>query len=232
MTEHIDLVIFDCDGVLIDSEPIASRTLADALMTSGIAISADEALRVFTGNSEAEIQRICVEKYGLCDVEGTFSAWHHRLQLAFSTDLTPMDGMVDLISQLASPKCVASNSRRARLKQSLGMTPLWDLFAPHIYSAEHVARPKPAPDLLLHCATQFGAAPAHCMMIDDSAHGIAAARAANMLAVGFVDPHDIRPDRAAILESAGADFIVTGAEDLSQLFRQIDLSPQPATIGH
>lgn len=230
MNENLELVIFDCDGVLIDSEPIASRTLADALVKVGIAISADEALRVFTGNSEVEIRRICAEKYGLRDVDGTFTQWHRSLQLAFATDLAPMEGMADLVSQMAWPKCVASNSRSARLKQSLGRTPLWDMFAPHIYSAEHVARPKPAPDLLLHCAAQFGAAPAYCVMIDDSAHGVSAARAANMLAVGFVDPHDSRPGRAAILEGAGAHFVVTGAEELSQLFRTIEFFTTPAAI--
>lgn len=221
MSQPIDLVIFDCDGVLIDSEPIASRTLAVALQKAGIAITPAEALHVFTGNSEAIIRQMCIDDYGLKDVDATFADWHETLKVAFATDLAPMKGMAELVSSLTLPKCVASNSRIARLRQSLGNTALWNMFAPHVYSAEQVERPKPAPDLLLHCARQFGSAPENCAMIDDSAHGMDAARAAGMLAIGFVDPNDPRPGRQDILARAGADHVVTGVEGLSALLRRL-----------
>ncbi|MBN9336181.1 HAD-IA family hydrolase [Devosia sp.] len=219
--QNIGLVIFDCDGVLIDSEPIASRTLATALQDAGIAISAEEALRVFTGNSEPAIRKMCADDYGLADVDGTFSKWHEALEHAFATDLLPMRGMVDLVAQLDLPKCVASNSRTRRLQQSLGNTALWEIFSPHIYSAEMVDRPKPAPDLLLHCADQLGVDPDACVMIDDSAHGIAAAHAAGMRSIGFVDPNDPRPGRPKALEHAGADHVVTGAAALAAVLAQM-----------
>jgi HAD superfamily hydrolase (TIGR01509 family) len=227
MSQSIELVIFDCDGVLIDSEPIASRTLAIALQKAGVSITPAEALRVFTGNSEQHIRQMCIDDYGLEDVETTFADWHERLKIAFARDLQPMAGMVELVSDLTLPKCVASNSRIARLKQSLGQTALWPMFAPHIYSAEHVERPKPAPDLLLYCARQFDCAPDKCAMIDDSPHGIEAARAAGMLAIGFVDPNDPRAGRPEILQRAGAHHVVIGTNSLAMLLR--DIAPRPGT---
>lgn len=211
------LIIFDCDGVLIDSEPIASCTLALALQDAGVAITPEESLRVFTGNSEPHIRRICAEQYGLEDVEGTFEKWHIALREAFATQLRPMAGMLELVAGLAQPNCVASNSRISRLEQSLGITPLWTHFAPHIYSAEMVALPKPAPDLLIHCALRMDVAPSTCVMIDDSPHGIAAAKAAGMASIGFVDPNDPRPARREVLAASGADFVVHGAWELAAL---------------
>lgn len=225
-----DLVIFDCDGVLIDSEPLASRTLAEALQKAGIAISPAEAHRVFTGKAEPDIRQLCVEQYGLTNVEAVFSDWHAHLLDVFARELTPMAGMLDLVSILPGAKCVASNSRLARLQGSLGLTALWQHFAPHVYSAEMVARPKPAPDLLLHCAMAFSARPSRCLMIDDSAHGITAARQAGMIAIGFVDPTDPRPNRIDTLHDAGADAVVTGAAELFNLLstHPLDMSTMRA----
>jgi len=211
------LIIFDCDGVLIDSEPIASRTLAFALQDAGISITPEESLRVFTGHSEPHIRHMCAEQYGLDDVDGTFSRWHIALKQAFATQLQPMAEMLELVAGLAQPKCVASNSRVARLEQSLGNTPLWAHFAPHVYSAEMVTRPKPAPDLLLHCALKMGVEPSACVMIDDSPHGIAAAKAAGMASIGFVDPNDPRPGRHEVLAASGADVVVHGTRGLAAL---------------
>lgn len=218
-----DLIIFDCDGVLIDSEPLASRTLAEALQGAGIAISAAEAHRVFTGKAERDIRQLCVDQYGLVEVEAVFAGWHAHLLAIFGRELAPMAGMLELVSALSVAKCVASNSRLARLEGSLGMTALWHHFAPHVYSAEMVARPKPAPDLLLHCATAFGAPPSRCLMIDDSPHGITAAVQAGMSAIGFVDPADPRPNRVACLRDVGASTVVTGADELTSLLRDYDL---------
>lgn len=211
-----ELIIFDCDGVLIDSEPLASRTLALALQAAGIAITPAEAHRVFTGNAESDIRRICVETYGLKEVDAVFSRWHADLFAEFAVSLAPMAGMVELVSGLEIAKCVASNSTHARLQASLGRTPLWREFAPHIFSAEAVLLPKPAPDLLLFCAKAFDASPGRCVMIDDSPHGIASARSAGMRAIGFVDENDPRPGRPALLAAAGAAHVAIGARALEE----------------
>lgn len=216
-----ELIIFDCDGVLIDSEPIASRTLAVALQGAGIAITPGESHRIFTGNAESDIRRICAETYGLDEVDAVFSRWHASLYSEFAVSLKPMAGMVELVAGLSVPKCVASNSTFARLEASLGRTALWPLFAPHIFSAQAVPRPKPAPDLLLHCAKAFAVPPSRCIMVDDSPHGIASAGSAGMLAIGFVDENDPRRGRADLLAGAGAAQVAHGAVELAKILNSL-----------
>lgn len=224
---QIDLLIFDCDGVLINSEPIASRTLAKALQDAGAEITADEVLVRFTGNSASAIRRICTEELGVADLEAVFEAWHLDIYPEFARSLEPMPGIENLVRSLPHRKCVASNSSTDRLAKSLGLLPLWHAFAPSIFSADMVARPKPAPDLFHFCAETLAVDPLHCVVIDDSAHGITGARAAGMTAIGFVDPADPRPHRAAILKEAGAIFVATGAEELTVALARLEA---PLTI--
>ena len=216
----IELFIFDCDGVLIDSEPLASRTFAEQLQRRGIPISAAEAHRRFTGHSVGEIIAICVDEHGLSDSEGFLAEWNAALFAEFGRSLTPMPGMPAVIAALQQPKCVASNSTATRLRASLGVTELWDAFAPAVYGADSVARPKPAPDLPLFCAAQFDVAPERCLMVDDSPHGIIAAKAAGMIAIGFIDPGDPRPGRNDVLATAGADYVATGSRELGDVLAQ------------
>lgn len=219
---QIDLLIFDCDGVLINSEPIASRTLAKALQDAGAAITAEEVLVRFTGNSASAIRRICTEELGIVDLDEVFDAWHLDIYPEFARSLEPMPGIEKLVHALPHRKCVASNSSTDRLSKSLGLLPLWHAFAPSIFSADMVVRPKPAPDLFHLCAEALAADPARCVVIDDSAHGITGAIAAGMMAVGFVDPADPRPGRAKILAEAGAVFVATGAEELAEALARLE----------
>lgn len=219
---QIDLLIFDCDGVLIDSESIASRTLAKALRNAGAAITAEEVLVRFTGNSESAIRRICTEEYGVTDLEAVFAAWHEDIFPEFARSLQPMPGMENLVRSLPHRKCVASNSSTYRLSKSLGLLDLWHAFAPSIFSSDRVARPKPAPDLFHYCAETFSVDPGRCVVIDDSAHGITGARAAGMVAIGFVDPADPRPGRVGILKEAGAIMVATGAAELEQALAALE----------
>jgi HAD superfamily hydrolase (TIGR01509 family) len=213
---QIDLLIFDCDGVLINSEPIASRTLAKALRDAGATITTEEALLRFTGNSESVIRRMCTEDYGVEDLDTVFANWHRDIFPEFARSLEAMPGIDRLVRSLPHRKCVASNSTSDRLSKSLGLLDLWHAFAPSVFSADQVARPKPAPDLFHFCAERFSVDPAKCVVIDDSAHGITGARAAGMSAIGFVDPADPRPGRARILKEAGAVLVATGAEELEK----------------
>jgi HAD superfamily hydrolase (TIGR01509 family) len=217
-----ELIIFDCDGVLIDSEPLASRTLSEALRGAGVDLSPAQVHHDFTGKPEAEIRRLCVEEHGLEDDETVFTTWHETLFAAFARDLRPMAGMLELVRSIEGAKCVASNSLSTRLQASLGGTPLWAEFAPHIFGADTVARPKPAPDLLLLCAGAVGVSPDRGLMIDDSPHGITAAREAGMKAIGFVDPADPRPDRAGVLREAGAIHVALGAAELGSILHKLD----------
>ena len=213
-----ELLIFDCDGVLIDSEPAASRVFWRALQNAGLDISHAEVHRRFTGYSETDARRICSEELGVGDVEQVFAEFRANLYAEFARSLTPMPGMTQLVRSLPHRKCVASNSTTERLKNSLGLFDLWNVFEPNIFSADMVARPKPAPDLFLLCANKLGVDPAHCIVVDDSPHGIAGAVAAGMRAIGFIDPADPRDGRHAVLAEAGALLVATGADELAQAF--------------
>ena len=216
-----ELLIFDCDGVLIDSEPASSRVLAKALQDAGVEISPAEVLKRFTGYSVTDAKQICRTEFGVVDCDRVFARFHDRLYPEFAASLTPMPGMEQLVASLEVRKCVASNSTMDRLRHSLGLFDLWSEFAPNIFSADMVARPKPAPDLFLFCAEMLAVDPVKCVVIDDSPHGIAGAVAAGMTAIGFVDPADPRSGRHDILAGAGATAVVTGAEELALAFERM-----------
>ena len=224
-----ELLIFDCDGVLIDSEPASSRVFCRALRNAGVEITADVVHRRFSGYSETDSMRICREELGLDDVEAVFAETRSTLYDEFARSLSPMSGMSELIRSLPHRKCVASNSTLERLSNSLGLFDLWNAFGGHIFSAEMVARPKPAPDLFLLCSYSLGVDPAHCIVVDDSPHGIAGAVAAGMRAIGFIDPADPRDDRHAVLASAGALLVVAGADELAGAFDTL-LSASPSPV--
>ena len=154
-----DLLIFDCDGVLIDSEPIAARTLAHAITHAGIAMTPRDVLVEFTGKSEPELRNILVER-GLSSVDAVFAKWHVEIFAEFKRELRAMDGISDVLQGLDFAKCVASNSSVERLKMSLGLLDIWGHFAPNVFSAEMVAAPKPAPDLVELCLARMGASDA------------------------------------------------------------------------
>lgn len=217
----IELIIFDCDGVLIDSEPVASRVMAHALRAAGIDLGEAEVHRRFTGLAEVDARRICKEDLGLGDIDAVFEYAGAALFTEFERSLKPMRDIAELVAALPQRKCVASNSGMERLRRSLGLFDLWGAFAPHIFSAEMVARPKPAPDLFLLCAETLGVAPARCLVVDDSVYGILGARAAGMTAVGFVDPADPREGRCTALTQAGAAAVARGAGELSLVLKAL-----------
>lgn len=224
-----DLLIFDCDGVLIDSEPVASRVLWQTLTEAGVSISLAEVHRRFTGYSERDAHRICVEELGIADPAPVFAATRDALYPAFQRSLRPMDGIEAVVRALPQQKCVASNSTLERLRASLGLFDLWNAFDPHIFSAEMVAAPKPAPDLFHLCAETLGVDPSRCVVVDDSPHGIVGAVAAGMRAIGFVDPADPREGRHAVLSGAGAMLVATGADELARAFATV-LGGAPAAL--
>ncbi|MEW9612459.1 HAD-IA family hydrolase [Shinella sp. S4-D37] len=219
---NIDLIIFDCDGVLIDSEYLFSATISETLKDLGIDLPASEAHRKFTGTPMTGIMEMCRTEYGVTDPATLARSTNERFYERCQERLRAMPGIEDAISRVKRPKCVASNSTLERLRNSLGMLDLWNAFAPDIFSAEQVSRPKPAPDLLLLCAERFKARPFACVMIDDSAHGMAAAVAAGMIPIGFIDPKDPRQDRHSTLSDHGAHAVALGAGAILDILESID----------
>ncbi|SIT02881.1 HAD family hydrolase [Paracoccus saliphilus] len=225
------LVIFDCDGVLIDSEALASRLLADVLGEAGAAITSEEAHLRFTGCPTDEVLRICREDYGLCHAGQLLEVYRERLFPAFQQKLQAVQGIDRLLTRLDRPACVASNSDVERLEASLGLLPLRRYFGPHVYSAEMVASPKPAPDLVLLCLDRMGIPAGDAVMIDDSPHGIHAAATAGVAPIGFVTPGDPRPDRGDILKAAGAIAVARSVSELETVLGLEAHSPDRLHAG-
>ena len=222
MTIHNGLVIFDCDGVLIDSELIACGAISETLADFGISMTQREALDAFVGKSENDV-RLDLQRRGLEDYDKYVASWRENLYAAFATDLKVILGIEALLEQLEAPFCVASNSSHERLERSLGTTSIWSHFSQRVYSADDVERPKPAPDLVQLCLSSCNAPPETSIMIDDNASGVTAALAAGVTPIGFVDPNDPRPNREQILHEAGATIVATGAEDLLRALKSLSV---------
>jgi HAD superfamily hydrolase (TIGR01509 family) len=204
---EFDLVIFDCDGVLIDSELLACRILAECLAESGVAISTDEVMERYMGISWAGMLAD-MEQRGVTLPFDLDERYRRRYWPAFEADLKPISGITAVLDGLRCNSCVASSGRPDRLKFALSLVGLYERFHPNVFSAAEVKRGKPAPDLFLHAAQRMGVAPADCLVVEDSLPGIAAARAAGMTALGFAGGSHCRPDHAARLSKAGAALVI------------------------
>ena len=199
-----DLIIFDCDGVLIDSEPISCRTDAACLAEIGIAISAEEIMDRYLGISAAAMFADIEARTGRSLPADFADTLRGRIAAAFETDLMPMQGVEAALHLLPVRRCVASSSAPERLRHSLSLTGLLRYFAPHVFSATQVPRGKPAPDLFLFAATAMQAAPEACLVVEDSVPGVQAALAAGMRVIGFTGGGHCRPGHSERLRAAGA----------------------------
>lgn len=176
---RIDLIIFDCDGVLIDSEGLSGAVLIDALAEIGIAIDFDHFCTRMVGRSFPTVAA------GLrargCDLpEGFEGLYRSRLLSRFESDLAACEGIAAILDGLDRRFCVATSSSPTRARRSLELTGLADRVEGRLFTASEVAHGKPAPDLFLHAAARMGVAPARCLVIEDSLPGLEAARAAGM----------------------------------------------------
>src|SRR5437764_1595562 len=208
-----DLVIFDCDGVLIDSELLSIRADRECLRECGIELSADEILERYTGISFAGMVADIEAHHG--PLPPDFADRHRgHLWPLFERELQPIPGVTGVLDSLVCRICVASSGRPERLKHALSLVGLYDRFHPHIFSAVEVAHGKPAPDLFLHAAERMGVTPARCIVIEDSLPGVTAAIAAGMTVIGFVGASHCRPGDAARLAAQGAVAVI---EDMALL---------------
>jgi HAD superfamily hydrolase (TIGR01509 family) len=204
---ELDLIIFDCDGVLVDSEVLSCRCLSEALASCGIKLELADALDLFLGRStEAVLQHYGAQ--GRTLPENFRSNLKARVRQAFQTSLQPIPGVGSLLSNLHTPHCVASSSDLDRVSFSLALAGLARHFDDRIYTSQMVAHGKPAPDLFLYAAMKMQAEPARTLVIEDSVSGIAAAKAAGMKVWGFVGgSHYESRDGRAMLYDAGADLV-------------------------
>jgi HAD superfamily hydrolase (TIGR01509 family) len=188
------LIIFDCDGVLVDSEPIAVRIDVEMLAEVGVSMSEAEVIERYVGRSPEVILAETEARLGRRVPEGWFERGEARIREAYQTELRPVDGIVEALDAIEVPVCVASSSGHDNLRYKLELTGLYERFAGHIFSATEVANGKPAPDLFLHAASRMGVEPADCAVVEDSRYGVQAARAAGMDVFGYaggLTPRDV-----------------------------------------
>ncbi len=181
----VELVIFDCDGVLIDSERLGVKVDVIALRELGWPLSEAEVIARFVGRSDRENRAAIEAHLGRKLPDGWAEQIEARYREAFKAELTPVAGVPDALDRITLPTCVASSATHEHLRYTLGLTGLYDRFAGRIFSADDVATGKPEPDLFLHAAEQMGATPARCVVIEDSRYGVQAARAAGMRVLAF-----------------------------------------------
>lgn len=220
-----DLVIFDCDGVLVDSEVISARVLIAQLAAVGVAVDIAHFRTHFLGRSFPKVAAEVRTRYGLTLPDDFEAAYRATLLKAFETELRPMAGVRAVIERLSPRFCVATSSSPPRARRSLEITGLAPLFGSDVFTASEVEHGKPAPDLFLHAARRMQAAPERCLVIEDSLPGLRAAHAAGMTVWHFVGGSHLR----------GTDFAAGDGERGHKTFDNwalfFEIAPELAAAG-
>ena len=211
-----DLVIFDCDGVLIDSEIIFGRVLGECLIAANFPTTIDEAMMLGIGKNRLTLTADVEARFGRPLPDRFFETMRACVDIAFEQDLRVIPGIEELLAGLPGRRCVASNSHLERVRHALSVTRLLPLFEPHVFSASQVARGKPAPDLFLFAARQLDAWPEDCVVIEDSTTGVEAAIAAGMPVVGFCGGSHCSSGHSDRLIAAGCSQVFAGMADLAR----------------
>lgn len=214
MNSEIGLIIFDCDGVLVDSEELSSRLLAKALTDQGYRVTPEDCRVRYTGISMRSVIEMVEADWGRklpADFEERVR--EHDIEV-FGRELKAIPRMADALTRISLPVCVASSGAPEKIHHSLTVTELLDFFAPHLFSAHMVERGKPAPDVFLLAAEKMGVASANCCVVEDSEAGVTGARAAGMRVLGFTGGSHTRPGDEDGLKRAGADIVF---DDMAQL---------------
>lgn len=226
VNENIDLVIFDCDGVLVDSEILAVEVDQRILADFGWHLTAEEIVERFVGKSSATFASQLEEHLGCSlpkDWDEEYTSWLYEL---FESNLRPVDGIEAALDAITLKTCVASSGTHEKIRKTLGLTDLFPRFEGRIFSSTEVEHGKPAPDIFLHAASQMGARPERCVVIEDSKHGARAARAAGMQAFGYAG--GLTPPEWLIAEGAT---VFSSMHLLPQLLRSHTPVPREQCIN-
>jgi HAD superfamily hydrolase (TIGR01509 family) len=222
---NLDLLIFDCDGVLVDSEVISCRAHAQTLTRCGYPITEEQVLHRFLGVSDREA-RLTIEREIGRPLPGDFEAKVKEATLKFyAGDLQAIAGAATAIAAIDVPKCVASSGTPEKIRHGLECAGLYEQLSPHIFSATQVDRGKPAPDLFLYAASQMRAAPERCLVIEDSVPGVTGAVAAGMSVLGFHGGSHCQAGHADKLLAAGARLVFDDMLELPDLVRKAAQKP-------
>jgi HAD superfamily hydrolase (TIGR01509 family) len=208
------MIIFDCNGVLVDSEPIAAAVAAAAFQKAGINMTSDMVARYFTGRRPADMFADVETAAGVKLPDRFASLVAAATLVRLSEELRSIPHVAHALSWLRGPKCVASSSGLDRVRVSLESTGLDRFFGSNVFSAGDVESGKPAPDLFLTIARQMGIQPQDCIVVEDSPAGVLAAGAAGMMAIGFVGGGHAGEDLPAKLFEAGASRVIADMREL------------------
>jgi HAD superfamily hydrolase (TIGR01509 family) len=218
---NVDLVIFDCDGVLVDSEVISCRAHAETLTRHGYPITAEQVLERFLGVSDREARQT-IEREIVRKLPDDFEQQVKAATLKFyEGDLQAIAHVGEAIGAIRLPKCVASSGTPEKIRHGLICAGLYDQLAPHIFSATQVSRGKPAPDLFLFAAEQMNAPPERCIVIEDSVPGVTGGSAAGMTVLGFHGGSHCREGYGKKLHDAGAAMVFDDMRQLPALIARI-----------
>lgn len=204
----IRAVIFDCDGVLVDTELVSNSVLAGLLTDAGLPTTLELCLRDYRGRSVASVMELAERRHGAPLPAGLAERYYAATEARFAAQLQPIPGVAAALDEIDLPMCVASSGPHHKMAVTLRATGLWDRFAGRIFSATEVTHGKPAPDLFLHAARQMAFDPASTAVVEDSVPGVQAARAAGMRALAFAADAD-----AEALAVAGGEVF----DDMAQL---------------
>ena len=213
------LFMFDCDGVLVDSEVIAAAVDSEHLAEVGFKITPDEVVRRFAGLTSVDIVEIIESEIGRPLAPGFLKEQKLELDRRLAAEVEAVPGAHDLLDRLDGQVCVCSNSSSERLKLTMERTRLWDRFRPYIYSAPEVGtkKPKPDPNVYLYAMEQFGCAPRETVVIEDSVFGVTAARQAGARVIGFTGASHAWSGLADLLTEAGAETVVNRLVDVPRV---------------
>lgn len=221
--QDMKLIIFDCDGVLVDSEALLVELEMAFLEKHDLIFTIDSYIDQFMGipvNDWIErVSALLVEKKGKPLDGDFFTPLEVAVTRRMKEDLRPIEGALETIKALDYVKCVASSSSINSLNDKLTHTGLYDLFSPHIFSTQLVEKGKPSPDLFLHAASKLDTSPRDCVVVEDSANGVTAGKRAGMKVIGFTGGGHCPPGHDASLLSSGADLIANDFSDIVSLLR-------------
>lgn len=225
-----DLIIFDCDGVLVDSEVLSCDVHADMLTRHGYPISPADVQARFLGRSAKEAKLEIEREMGRALPDHYHVAIKAEMTRVFTERLQAVPQVDDVLRRLTRKKCVASSGTPERIRSSLTLTGLIGHFGPHIYSAAQVEHGKPAPDLFLFAAAQMGVPPGRCLVIEDSVPGVVGAAAAGMAVAGFCGGGHCGADHATALRQAGATVIFAEMAQVADFIAKTNQPEYAATV--
>lgn len=209
------LIIFDCDGVLIDSEIVSARVDSEMLRECGYDIAPEALAHRFAGLTTEQIFRRAGEELGRVIPDALIRRAERETDRLLGEEVQPIAGVHKMLDRLDDPRCICSNSRPERLEVSLRKAGLWDRFRPYVFSARDLpdGQPKPAPDIFLHAAERLGLDPAEAIVLEDSSVGVTGAVAAGMRVVGFTGASHTWPGHSEALVEAGAVTVIRRLTD-------------------